>query len=425
MTRVLKRAAERFAVLSVRNFRLFVAGQLASVTGTWMMIAAQDWLVLELTHGSASALALVTVCQFAPAVFVSVGAGLLADRMAKRSLLIVLNAAAGLVASAQATIVVSGGVQLWHLYLLALVIGIVNAIETPVRMAFIGEIVGEARFRDASSLSAMYFSVAQLVGPAIAGVLIAAFGTGTALAVNAVSYAATIAGLALMRRSELRSVPRAPRRFDMLRGLRCVRDDPHLTGAIVLLAVVGLFALNLRVTAPLLAKTVFDATPAVFGAVSAALACGSLFAAMFLGGRGAPSPNTAIGCAVVLGTAEAALGLMSSVVAAMVLLAVCGAAMTMFLQTTNHFLQLSSPPADRTQVIALYTTVVQGITPLAALGVGVLADRIDVRVVVSLSGAVAAGLACAGRLARRRPVGGPREPEDVPLRSHPEPTGRP
>ncbi|GAB2630672.1 MFS transporter [Nocardia goodfellowii] len=404
-------------MLAIRNFRLFVAGQVTSVTGTWMMVAAQDWLVLELTDDSAMALALLTVCQFAPAVLLPVGAGLLADRIAKRTLLVIANLAAALVASIQAVVVLSGRVELWQLYLVALAIGIVMSIETPIRMSFISEIVGDERFRDASALSAMYFSVAQLCGPAAAGLLIGLFGTGTAMAVNAVSYSATVLGLVLMRPGDLVSAAPRAAALDVLRGWRRIRNSDSLMWATVLLAGVGFFALNLRVTAPLLAKSAFEVNPAAFGLVTAALAAGSLLAALLVGGRGRPSLHAALGYAALLGGAEAALGLATYLPVAMLLLVLCGAAMTAFLQATNHHLQLGSGPAYRTHVIAVYTTIVQGVTPLAALAVGFFAHRVGVRPVVSLGGLAAVCVAAAifftcGR--RKEPTGAPVPPGEKP-----------
>lgn len=395
---LVRRPAARFAVLSIRNFRLFVLGQIVSVAGTWMMVATQDWLVLEWSGDSARALAVTTVCQFAPALVVPFAAGALADRVAKRTLLLGLNAAAAVLTAAQAAVVLAGYQQVWHLWAFALGLGVLNAAEAPTRMAFVGELVGDRSFRDASSLSALYFSVAQLVGPAIAGVLIGVAGPGTALAINAASYLATITGLLRMRPGEIAARRAAGQRLDLARGWRRIRAHPDLTRAVLLLAAVGLFALTLRVTAPLLAKVEFAASPATFGLVSAALAAGSLSAALFVGGQDTPTLRVALGFAAVLGIAQAALGRAPTMAVAFALLAVCGMAMTAFLQSTNHHLQLSSGPEDRTHVIAVYTTIVQGVAPLAAIGVAVVAERAGVRAVLTAGGLAALAAAAAIRL---------------------------
>ncbi|MFC8525937.1 MFS transporter [Nocardia sp. NPDC057227] len=391
----------RFAVLRIRNFRLFVAGQLTSVTGTWMMVGAQDWLVLELSGNSAVALALITVCQFGPALVVPIGAGVLADRFAKRTVLIVANCSAAVLTAIQTLVVVGGHIELWHLYAIAAGIGVVAAVETPVRMAFITEIVGAERFRDASALSAMYFGLAQLCGPALSGVLIGTLGTGAAMGVNAVSYLATVATLLRVRPGELYRADRSPGRSDPLRGLRRVRGDLELRHTVLLVLLVGFFALTLRVTTPLLARGELDSDPIEFGILAAATAVGSLVAAVLAGARGTPSVRRAAVVAMILGGGEIALAPVTAPWLAVLVLAVCGAMITLFLQTVNHHLQLGAGPGNRVHVIAVYTMIVQGITPLAAIAVGVAAERYGVRAVVAAGGAATLGGACAILLRHR------------------------
>ncbi|MGW5383213.1 MFS transporter [Nocardia sp. NPDC003963] len=400
--RMLRRPGARFAVLAIRNFRLFVAGQVLSVTGTWTMVAAQDWLVLEWTANSAFALAIITVCQFSPALLIPLGAGALADRYPKRTLLIFVNSCSAVLTAVQATFVLSGHAEVWHLWLFALGAGMLSAIEAPTRMAFVGELVGDRAFRDASSLSAMYFSVAQLLGPASAGVLIVVTGPGTAMAINAVSYLAAVTGLLLMRPAEMPARRSRRDRLDISRGLRRIAADPQLTAAVALLAAVGFFALNLRVTAPLLAKTEFSVSPTAFGVVTSALAGGSLLAALLVGGRDTPTLRTATLFAATLGLGQATLGSAPNLTLLLVVLVGCGVAMTAFLQSTNHHLQLSSSPEDRTHVIAVYTTIVQGATPLAVLGIAYLADRAGVRTVLWTGGGATCCAAVAVYLVGRR-----------------------
>ncbi|RSN92198.1 MFS transporter, partial [Streptomyces sp. WAC 05379] len=195
--------------LSVRNFRLFAAGQLVSVAGTWMMVVAQDWLVLSLTGDSASALATVTALQFTPLMLFTLYGGRLADRHDKRRLLMWANTASGALALSLALLDLSGAARLWHVYLFALALGTVNAVEVPARMSFVSELVGAELLPNASSLSAAYFNVARVAGPALAGLLIGASGTGWVMLLNAASYAGTVAGLRLMRTSELHRSGRA------------------------------------------------------------------------------------------------------------------------------------------------------------------------------------------------------------------------
>ncbi|MCZ0999898.1 MFS transporter [Streptomyces mirabilis] len=183
----------------MRNFRLFAAGQVVSVAGTWMMVTAQDWLVLSLTGDSGTALGTVTALQFTPLLLFTLYGGRLADRHDKRLLLTVANLVSGALALALAVLVLVGSVQLWQLYLFALGLGTVNAVEVPTRMAFVSEMVGPELLPNASALSAAYFNTARVVGPALAGLLISAVGAGTAMLLNAASYLATVTGLRLMR----------------------------------------------------------------------------------------------------------------------------------------------------------------------------------------------------------------------------------
>ncbi|MDV8022196.1 MFS transporter [Rhodococcus sp. IEGM 1330] len=388
LLRLTRNARSRFDVLSNRNFRLFVGGQVTSAVGTWMMIATQDWLILEWTNNSPVALAIATMCQFGPALMIPFGVGYLADRFPKRTLLICVNTASVFVTTIQALSVLSGAADVWHLWVFAACLGVLNSIETPTRMAFVGEIVGDRDFRAASSLSAMYFSAAQLLGPAIAGILIALAGPGTALTINVVTYIATIAGLAAMKPGDITTHHIKPERLDATRGIRRILADPELSRAVALLVGVGLLALNLRTTAPLLARTEFNATPTLFGMVTASIAAGSLCAALMVGGHGTPTLRTALTAAAVLGLAELALGFASNLLIAMTLLVVCGAAMTTFLQSTNHQLQLATNPNDRTHVIAVYAAIVQGVAPMAALALAFLIQFAEIRVVLSGGGAI-------------------------------------
>lgn len=230
--------------LRVYNFRLFAAGQVLSVTGTWMMFTAQDWLVLSLSGDSGTALGLVTALQFTPMLLLTLYGGRLADRHDKRLLLTGANLVAGLLALTLALLVFAGWVRLWQVCAFALAIGLVNAIETPTRMAFVSELVGPALLPNASALSAAYFNIARVVGPAAAGPLIAAFGTGPAMAINAGSYLATVAGLRLMRPAEIHRHARpavAPRIVD---GLRYVLGRADLVVVLGLVAAVGLFGMH-------------------------------------------------------------------------------------------------------------------------------------------------------------------------------------
>ncbi|GGU17068.1 MULTISPECIES: MFS transporter [Streptomyces] len=397
-----------FRSLTVRNFRLFAAGQLVSVAGTWMMVVSQDWLVLELTGDSATALGTLTALQFTPMLLLTLYGGRLADRYDKRLLLTLANLVSGALALALAVLVLADAVRLWHLYLFALGLGTVNAFEVPARMSFVGELVGPELLPNASALSAAYFNTARVAGPALAGLLISASGTGPVMVLNAVSHLATVAALRMIRPGELiRSRP-AGRASGVRDGLRYVRTRPDLVAVLGLLAVVGLLGFNFQLTLPLLAKTVLAADATAFGLLTTAFAAGSLLAAFAsTARRGRPTARTVAGSALAFGVAETAAGWAPDYASAAVLLALTGFAGIYFAQAANHRVQLGSAPHYRGRVLALYTLILQGLTPLGALLVGWLSARHGARAGLWVGGTASATAALAALLGRPRRRGRP------------------
>ncbi|WP_250285878.1 MULTISPECIES: MFS transporter [unclassified Frankia] len=373
--------------LSVRNFRLFAAGQLLSVAGTWMMVVAQDWLVLGLTHDSASALGVVTALQFTPSLLLTLIGGRLADRYDKRLLLTVANLASGTLALGLAALVLTDSVALWHIQLFALALGVVNAVEMPARLAFVSEMVGPELLPNASALSAAYFNVARVTGPALAGVLIAAFGTGPVMVVNAVSYLATVVGLRMMRPAELHRVTRPATGTRIVDGLRYLASRQDLTLPLALAAAVGLCAMNFQLTLPLLARTVFHADAASFGLLTTAFAAGSLLSALATTGRrGRPAAGLVTGGAFGLGLVMTLTGWAPTFATAAVGLFATGFGAIFFAQAANHRIQLGSDPAFRGRVMSVYTTIMIGSTPLGSLWVGFLSERLNARAGLWLGG---------------------------------------
>lgn len=412
------KAIERFAAsLSVRNFRLFAFGQVVSVAGTWMMIVAQDWLVLELSGGSATALGLVTALQFAPLLLTPYG-GRLADRYDKRTLLIGANLAAGVLGGLLALLVLTGSAGLGHIQVFAVCLGLVNAVEIPARMSFVSELVGDELLPNASALSAAYFNIARVAGPALAGPLIGAFGVGWVMALNAVSYLATMAGLRLIDTRALHR-PKGPGGRDreggtVADGVRYLASRADLALPLALVAVVGLFGMNFQLTLPLMAKAVFHADAAAFGLITASFAAGALLAALVTTTRRTrPSQGTVIGAAIAFGALEIAAALTSSHLA-VVLLACTGFASIYFAQAANHRIQLGCDPRLRGRVLSLYTLVLQGSTPLGALVIGALSERFGVRTGLGLGGLVSlaagAGALVLGRRLRSGADGGDTAP---------------
>ncbi|MEU9451990.1 MFS transporter [Streptomyces sp. NPDC048277] len=377
------------ASLRVRNFRFFALGQLASVTGTWMMVTAQDWLVLRMTDDSATALGAVTAAQFAPVLLLTLLGGRLADRLDRRRLLIAANSVSGLLALVLALDVLSNRVALRHVIACAVGVGLVNAVEIPVRMSFISELVDPELVPNASALSAAYFNVARVLGPATAGLLIDGVGVGTVMLLNAASYLATVAGLYLVRPGELRRTdgPRAP--GGVAAGLRYVAGRTDLILPLTLTAVVALVGFNFQVTLPLLARTVFHTDAGSFGLLTAGMAVGSLLAALATTlRRGRPGERTVLISATAFGALLTLSGMAPTFATALFCLSLTGCAMLAFAQSANHHVQLGSEPAYRGRVMALYTLLLQGTTPFGAVLTGQLADGVGARGALSVSGAV-------------------------------------
>jgi MFS family permease len=374
------RLSTTFRSLQVRNYRLFATGQLVKLVGVWMMFIAQDWLVLQLSDNSATALGAVTALQFLPVLLLTLLAGKLADRYDKRKLLIAVNALWSALAVVLALLVASGVVQLWHVFVFAGLLGISSALETPVRQSFVSELVGTPLLPNALSLAAATFNSARVLGPALAGVAIAAFGVGPVFVIAAVSSLSPLASLVRMRPAELHreALPprdeRAPARI--ADGLRYVWHRPDLLLPIALIAVVGMLGFNFQITLAVLAKTVFHTGAASFGLFTTALAGGALGGALAsTGRRGRPSVYVVLGAAVVFGVLETLVGFAPYFWLVVALLLPTGFFMVFFAQAANQRVQLGTDAAVRGRVMALYVLVFLGTTPIGAPLIGWLAEQ--------------------------------------------------
>ncbi|MBO0870353.1 MAG: MFS transporter, partial [Micromonosporaceae bacterium] len=301
-----------FRSLHIPNYRLFFIGQLVSLIFGWVQITAQDWLVLQLSHNSGTALGVVTALQFAPILLFSLYAGKLADRLDKRRMLLVLNAAWLLLATAMGLLVVNGSVAMGEVFLFAGLWGVVSSVETPVRQAFIAELAGTEHLPNALGLAAAAFNAARVIGPALGGLAIAGLGTGTAFLVNAVSYVAPLVALSLIRAERLyraQSGQRSARDARVVDGLRYVLGRYDLMLPMGLILVIGMLGFNFQLTLAVLARTVFHTSAASFGLLTTALASGALLGA--LAGaqrRGRPSVWVLLGSAIAFGVFETLAG---------------------------------------------------------------------------------------------------------------------
>ena len=379
-----------FRSLRVRNYRLYAAGQLVSLTGTWMQRVAQDWLVLELTN-SGTALGIVTALQFLPSLLFGLWGGVLADRYDKRKLLLATQTGLALVALILGVLDVTGIVQYWQVLVLALALGLVSAIDSPVRQSFVVEMVGPQDLTNAVGLNSTIFNSARILGPAVAGVMITAIGTGWAFVANALSSIAVLTGLALMRPSELRPSPAIDRIRGQLRaGLLYVRHRQDLLLTMILVFVVGTFGLNFQITTALLAKQVFHRSATGYGLLSTALAVGACAGAVLATRRQTrPSLLFLLLAAMAFGLLEILAGSMPGFGATALMLVLVGLAMLTFTTAANSSVQLGVEATMRGRVMALYLMCFLGGTPLGAPIVGWVANTVGPR-----WGMVGGGLVC-------------------------------
>ncbi len=380
------------SLLSIRNFRLFLIGQLVSNTGTWMQRVAQDWLVLQLTHNSGTAVGITTGLQFLPQLLFGLWGGVIADRYPKRRLLLVTQGVMGLQALVLGLLTVTGTAHVYHVYALAFLLGLAAAADSPARQAFIHEMVGPEHVANAVGLNSAQFNGARIVGPAIAGMLIASLGTGSVFLVNAASYVAVLAGLLAIRAGELHAVPRPTRAESRLRdALRYVRSRPELLLPITVVGFVGTFGLNFTVTTSLMAKQEFASDAAAFGYLSTAFAVGALVGALGAAARRSiPTRTRLIGAAVAFGLLEIAVWLMPTYWTFLVLLVPTGMFALTVTTTANAITQLNSDPLMRGRVMSIYLLVFLGGTPIGAPLVGWIAETLGVRWSLVLGGLISA-----------------------------------
>jgi MFS family permease len=380
-----------FRSLQVRNYRLFATGQLVKLVGVWMMFTAQDWLVLDLSHNSPGALGATTALQFLPVLLLTLWGGRLADRYDKRKLLIAANATFAVTAMVFAILVASGVVTLWHVFLFAGLLGIANAIETPVRQSFVSELVELPLLPNALALSAATFNTARIGGPALAGVALALFHTGpvfliaTALAIAPVFSYARMRPLDLYR--DLPSTNKGDARI--LDGLKYVWRRSDLLLPMSLMAVVGMIGFNFPVTLAALAKINFHAGPSTFGLLTTSLAVGALGGALAGSARRArPGAYLVIGATLAFGLLEFVVGFAPSFVVAMILLVPTGFFSIYLAQAANHRVQMGVHAEYRGRVMALYVLVFLGTTPIGASLAGWWGERFGVPSSIGTAGAV-------------------------------------
>jgi MFS family permease len=395
-----------FTSLAVPNYRRYFSGQLISLSGTWMQTVAALWLVLSLT-GSGLAVGLTTALQFLPMLLIGAWGGLLADRIPKRRLLLATQALMAIPALGLFVVTATGVVEPWMVFLAVFAMGAVNAVDNPTRQSFVIEMVGPEKVVNAVSLNSVIVQLARIVGPALAGILIAAFGVVPCFALNALTFVAMIVALWGMDTDRLHTVPVAPRAPGAIRaGLRYVLRTPELAVPLALMALVGTLGFNFQVILPLLAKFSFGGGATTYAAMVSAMAAGSIVGALVNGSHGRTGPRLIAAGALAFGLA----GLLAAAAPALALelpiLGLLGAASVTFAATINSSLQLAVSPEMRGRVMALYSVVFLGSTPIGGPLSGWLAEAYDPRVPLVLAGisglsAAWAARACFARLRDR------------------------
>lgn len=396
---------DTFRSLRHHNYRRFYAGNLLSNTGSWMQRIAQDWLVLDLTH-SPTALGIVTGLQFGPAILFSLHGGALADRFDKRRWIIWTNTMAALCALAVGLLVVSDQITVTHVYVIATILGVASALQGPIWQTFVHDLVGEDDLPNAIALNSTNFNIGRLIGPALSGYLIAAFGTGPSFLINAASYGAAIAALATLRQDELFRHERtgAPAADGIRAGLAYLRSRRDILVVLALIGTAGTFGLNNQMFMALMCRNVFDMQADSFGLLGSVLAVGSISGALVTARRVA-APTTLLVQRLVLlfGVVTAAAGLAPSYAVYAALLPLCGFSALLMLSTANAFVQSTTDPDFRGRVMGVYMLVFIGGTPVGSLSLGWIAEHLGVRVGVVGFGAVVAVVAAASLLLRPRP----------------------
>ena len=401
-------AGRVFRSLAVPNYRLYFMGHAVSVVGTWMQRVAQDWLVLDLSD-SAVALGVATALQFLPTLLFGLWGGVLVDRLDRRRTIIATQAVSAVLAAVLAAAVLGGVVALWMVYALALCLGLVTVVDVPARQAFVTELVDAADYVNAQSLNSTVHNAGRLVGPALAGVLIATVDIGMAFAVNAVSFAAVLIGLSRMDTAALRRVPPATRASGRARdGMRYVWGRPELRACLLLVAVMALVGQNFRVVLPLLARDTLGGGPQVYGWLTSALGVGAVMGALASAGRHTVTSWSLLRWTWAFAAVSAVAAFAPGLALALGMMVALGVANISFNTLARTMLQIGTEPSMQGRVIALHSLVFLGSTPIGGPLTGWLCERWGPSaglLVAGLSvGLVALAVTPALRRARRQEV---------------------
>lgn len=387
--------------LTVPNYRRYFAGQLVSISGNWMQMVAEMWLIVQLT-GSGAAVGIAAGLQFLPILLLGALGGVWVDRLDKRRLLMVTQALMAAPAIALWLLTASGAVEVWMVYALVLVRGTVLAVDNPARQSFVMDLVGPDKVVNAVALNSVIVHASRIVGPVLAGAVIALAGVGPCFALNALSFAAMLVALRRMDPARLQTPERAPRRRGQVRAaIAEVRRDPHLQIPLLMMVVIGILSFNFQVLLPLFAEFTWEGTATTYAGLMAAMGLGSIAGALVSGFRGTVTSGLLVGSAALFGIAQLLAAFAPVEWAQLLVLVPLGAASVTFAAGVNASLQLHAGPL-RGRVMALYSVVFLGSTPIGAPLVGALAEIAGPRAGMALGGLGALLTAAAAAIAYRR-----------------------
>ncbi|MDR7159393.1 MFS transporter [Arthrobacter sp. BE255] len=379
-----------FISLKVPNFRIFAIGHFVAVIAVWMQRIAQDWMVLELS-GSVTAVGITVALQFMPSLLLGPWGGMMADRFAKRKILILCQCMAGVLAAALAVLALSGAVQVWHVYVIALVLGLVTVLDQPARQVFVNELVGPKYLRNAISVNSTTFQLGGLIGPALAGLMLTAVGAGWAFAANALACCSTVAMLLLLRKDQLFVSTPAPKKKGMLReGLQYALSKPTIYWPWLMAGFIAVFAMSLPVLLAAFADHVFDVGAGGYGLLNALVALGALCGAVASTRRRQLRLRSVVFCAGMYGLMLCLAALAPSMLWFSVVMVLSGFWCLMFLTGSNQLVQINSNMGIRGRVMSLYIMVLIGGQAIGGPMLGWIAEHLDPHVALLVSGGVPA-----------------------------------
>ena len=390
---------QTFSSLAVRNFRLFAIGQGISLCGTWMQVVAMGWLVLQLTH-SGTQLGLVVASQFLPILLFGVWGGVIADRFHKRKILYVTQTISGLLALLLGVLVIKGLIETWMVYVISFGFGFTMVIDNPARQAFVIEMVGKERVKNAVTINAILVSFGRIVGPAIAGLTIATFGNGPCFLFNAASFIAVVIALMFMRKSELHPTrPVAKEKGQVLAGLRYAWKVKEIRTILIMMLIIGTFAYEFPAVLPLLATKTFGGGAGTYSLLTSVMSIGAMAGGVYTAGKNKVGMKTIFRITIAFGAGMLALAAVPSLLLALPMLVFVGIYSMMFIATTNAALQLTTSSEMRGRVMAMLSIAFLGTTPIGGPIMGYVSTVTSPRIGIAVGGASIFVAVIIGRLA--------------------------